>query len=199
MFAEKITDYYRGLIEKGKRDDPLARLVYFSEKENDVKAEELTDPIGDVRCQRCANGRLIHRYADRVLLLLTDRCAAHCRFCCRRGRLSTCDSDITAAELDETLRYIAGRKEVREVILSGGDPLSLADNRLLEIMSALRTTGVRSIRLHTRYPVYDPSRCAGFGEVAAQLDAIVVHVAHRREITPEFLEAARALRTASFS
>ncbi|MDD5677786.1 MAG: KamA family radical SAM protein [Kiritimatiellae bacterium] len=198
MLAEKITVYYRAQINSQDPDDPLAKMVIYSEKETKIKAGELDDPIGDGLYQRRANGRLIHRHADRALLLLTDRCAAHCRYCFRRKRVGWRAADITPDEFGEVLKYIAAHREIKEIILSGGDPLSLPDERLLEIINALKKAGSCSIRLHTRYPVYDPSRCKDFGRVAAQLDTIVVHVNHHREITTEFCRAAAVLRAAKF-
>jgi len=198
MFAEKITPYYRNLIDHNGPDGPLARMVRYSELERRVRPEEREDPIGDRRWQRGANGRLIHHYPGRALLLVTDRCAAHCRFCFRRDRLSGCSSDLTPEELAEACDYLAAHGGIHEVILSGGDPLSLADETLTAVIGALRKAGARSVRLHTRYPVYDPDRCESFGPVAAQLDVIVFHVNHRLEITAEFLRAARALRPARF-
>jgi len=198
MFVEKITPYYRNLIDHDGPDGPLARMVRHSELERRVRPEERTDPIGDGRWQRGANGRLIHHYPGRALLLVTDRCAAHCRFCFRRGRLSRFSSDLTPEELAAACAYLAAHGEIHEVILSGGDPLSLADETLTAVIGAVRKAGARSVRLHTRYPVYDPVRCESFGPVAAQLDTIVVHVNHRLEITAEFLRAAAALRRARF-
>ncbi|MDI9570675.1 MAG: radical SAM protein [Pseudomonadota bacterium] len=198
MFAEKITPYYRNLIDRICPDGPLASMVRHSDRERQIRPEERADPTGDGRWQRGANGRLIHHYPGRALLLVTDRCAAHCRFCFRRHRLSRPSPDLTTEELTEACAYLAAHGEIHEVILSGGDPLSLADEDLTAVIGAVRKAGARSVRLHTRYPVYDPARCEGFGPVAAQLDAIVVHVNHRLEITPEFLRAVRALRPARF-
>jgi lysine 2,3-aminomutase len=198
MLVEKVTPYYRSLINEGDRNDPLAAMVLFSERERDVRPEESPDPIGDVACQACANGRLIHRYPDRALLLVTNRCPAHCRFCFRRERLDTSAPDIDDQELNDVVEYVGQHKEIREVILSGGDPLSLPDGRLLGIIYKLRNAGVVSIRLHTRYPAYDPDRCRTIGRVAERLDAIVVHIAHQREITTEFRGAIARLRAARF-
>ena len=198
MFAEKDTPHYRSLIDRSAPDDPLQRMICFSELELVAKPGESDDPIGDERHQCCANGRLVHRYPDRVLLLVTDRCAAHCRYCFRRNRLSSSEADITAAEFAEALQYVIRHDEIREVILTGGDPLSLPDDHLLEIILSLKEIGVSSIRLHTRYPVYEPSRCDTFAQVARHLDIIVVHVNHHREVSPEFCRAATLLRAAPF-
>lgn len=198
MHDEKITAYYRSLIDFDDPNDPLARMVCFSDRETAMKPGESCDPIGDLAHSRCANGRLIHRYPDRALLLVSDRCPAHCRFCLRKRILSQGESEISDQELEEALRYIAGHKEIKEAILSGGDPLSLTNSRLIEIVEALKLrAGVNSVRIHTRYPVYDPSRCDDFKAVAARVDTFVLHVNHRREITPEFCRAASVLRESS--
>lgn len=198
MFLEKTTPYYLSLIDPLDPLDPLARQVRVSKEESLVRPGEQEDPIGDARHARCAGGRLIHRHPDRVLLLVTDRCAAHCRFCFRRERLCHDHMDITHEELREALRYLERHGEIREVILTGGDPLSLSDERLLEILGLIEGTGPRRVRLHTRYPVHDPSRCRSLGRVACRLGAVVVHVNHPREITPQFRAAAAVLREAPF-
>ncbi len=194
---EKITAHYRALINAADPEDPLARMVQWSPAETVVKDGELADPIGDARHQCGAHGRLIHRYPDRVLILVTDQCPAHCRFCFRRHQVGQGGAAISEWELAEVVRYISSRPGIREAILSGGDPLSLADGRLLEIIAALRTAaGVRAVRLHTRYPIYDPDRCRSLGSVAEQLDTVVVHVNHPREITAGFARAVSVLRAA---
>lgn len=198
MHDEKITAYYRSLIDFSNPDDPLARMVCFSDQETAVEPGESYDPIGDMVYSRCANGRLIHRYPDRVLLLVSEQCPAHCRFCFRKRVLGRDESEISDRELEDALRYIAGHKAIREAILSGGDPLSLANSRLIEIIEALKLrAGVGSVRIHTRYPVYEPSRCGDFRAVASRVDTFVIHVNHRREISPEFCRAISVLRESS--
>jgi lysine 2,3-aminomutase len=195
MLCEKTTSYYTSLIDSGDPSDPLGRMVSFSEEETNVRPGESDDPIGDRLHGRCASGRLIHRYPDRVLLLVTDRCPAHCRFCFRKRLVGNGRSDISDEELDQTIGYIAANPNITEVVLSGGDPLSLSNERLTEIIEALKdNAGIHSIRIHTRYPVYDPERCNGISDVASRTDVFVVHVNHAREITPEFHRAAKTLR-----
>lgn len=199
MLPEKITPYYRSLIRENDPSDPLARMVIFTDQESQTHPGECDDPIGDRTHARAANGRLIHRYRDRVLILVTDRCAAHCRFCFRRTVPGTRPPDITDQEIEEAMRYIALHENIHEVILSGGDPLALSNSRLLEIMDGLKSmAGERAIRIHTRFPVYDPERCNGFSTVASIVDTMVVHVNHPREITPAFCAAAAILKEASF-
>ncbi|OGV52725.1 MAG: hypothetical protein A2X49_16750 [Lentisphaerae bacterium GWF2_52_8] len=172
-------------------------MLRFSEEENNVQAGESQDPIGDRLHGCCANGRLIHRYPDRALLLVTDQCAAHCRFCFRRRKGELYKSEISGEEFAEALDYISSDAKIREVILSGGDPLSLSDGRLLEILDGLRSVSPPrqiAIRLHTRYPVYDPSRCESFSGLASRFDTIVLHVNHSRELSPAFSKAVAVLQ-----
>lgn len=199
MLPEKTTEYYRSLINENDPSDPLARMVLFTDQESKIRPGECDDPIGDRTHAHAANGRLIHRYKDRALLLVTDRCAAHCRFCFRRSVPGTRPPDITDRELEEAIRYIALHENIGEVILSGGDPLALSNSRLLEIIDGLKSiAGERTLRVHTRFPVYEPKRCDGFSVIAARVDTFVVHVNHPREITPAFRAAAAVLKEASF-
>ena len=195
MHSEKITAFYQALIKASEPSGPLARMVRISAEEQQVHAGECDDPIGDRAHARCAQGRLIHRYPDRVLLLVTDRCPAHCRFCFRKQRIEAGAGDVTDAELEAVVGYLGAHPAVKEVILSGGDPLSLSDSRLLEIVRILKGgAGVETLRIHTRYPVYEPARCAGLEAVAAQVDVFVLHVNHRRELSPDFGKAMAVLR-----
>jgi lysine 2,3-aminomutase len=199
MLTEKITSYYRSLIDPEDPFDPLLRMVNPSDEETEIKPGESDDPIGDIAHGRCANGRLVHRYPDRVLLLVTDRCPAHCRFCFRKRIVGKREEDISDQELEDSFRYISSDDKITEIILSGGDPLSIPDKRLREIIEGLKKNGgARKIRLHTRYPVYEPSRCEEFTSLACLVDTIVTHVNHSREITPAFRKAATVLHGATF-
>jgi len=188
MFPEKITAYYRSLFTGNIENDPLQRLVCRLPAEENRSPDESDDPTGD---SLFAHGKIIHRYPSRALLLLTGRCPAHCRFCFRRGQTARY-ADIDDEELTQACGYLREHEEIREIILSGGDPLSLPNSRLLEIIELLK--GVRRdllIRVHTRFPIYEPSRCIGFEAVAALVDVFVLHINHPREIT---LETRRALQ-----
>jgi lysine 2,3-aminomutase len=190
MFDEKTTDFYRELCG---RFPVLRRMVERSDEESVVRPEETGDPIGDTVHAVRAGGRLIRRYKDRALLLVTDRCAAHCRFCFR-GRMVGGGSDISPSELDDAAAYIKNDKDIKEVILSGGDPFSLTDRRLAEIIGVLKDgAGVRTVRIHTRFPVYEPARCVGADAASLRADVIVLHVNHSAEVTPEFRAAAANL------
>ena len=195
MLAVKLTDYYRSLIDWSDPADPLARMTQFSAAESaetpDAGAESADDPPPGSRISRV----LLHRYPDRALLLTTSRCAAHCRYCFRKARIEQREPDISDAELAEAAAYVAARPAIREIILSGGDPLALSNARLLTIIAAFRRIPqVHSVRLHTRFPVYQPARCDGLAEIARQINVFIVQVNHAREVTPRFIAAMARLR-----
>lgn len=195
MLAVKLTDYYRSLINWDDPHDPLARMVSFAEEERDWGPEETLDPIGDHAHGHGANRALIHRYPDRALLLVSSRCAAHCRYCFRKFRIEQGDADLSAAELTEAVAYVADHPQIRELILSGGDPLSLSNARLLDIVGRFRRIPhLHSVRVHTRYPVYQPARCDTLDAVAQQVEVFVVQVNHAREVTARFAQAMARLR-----
>lgn len=195
MLAVKLTDYYRALIDRDDPADPLARMVLFAEEENRWLPAERGDPIGDGAQGAGVNRILVHRYPDRALLLVTSRCAAHCRYCFRKPRIERGEADINDSELAEAAAYVAAHPEIREIILSGGDPLSLSNARLLEIIGRFRSIPhLRAVRVHTRFPVYQPARCDTLDEVAVRVDVFVVQVNHAREVTEAFVRAMARLR-----
>ncbi|MCF8054546.1 MAG: radical SAM protein [Deltaproteobacteria bacterium] len=182
-FPEKITPHYRSLFTKTE-EDPLKKMVCYSPLEEISTAEESDDPIGDGLFRK---GRLVHRHPNRALLLVTDRCAAHCRFCFRKGGMA--QGDITDGEIQHAVEYLRNNDAIEEVILSGGDPLALSNQRLLVIIRELKKTreGI-TIRIHTRYPVYEPSRCAEIAAIARHVAVFVLHINHPRELTPELAQ-----------
>ncbi|MEI7589748.1 MAG: KamA family radical SAM protein, partial [Deltaproteobacteria bacterium] len=192
MFPEKITTYYKSLINTKEPHDPLAKMVLYSSAEKNICANESADPIGD---GLYSQGRLIHRYHKRALLMVSGRCPAHCRFCFRRSLAREDMPDISNEEIDSAIKYLHTHCEIEEIIFSGGDPLSLSNIRLIEIVDAIRTIkSIHKIRIHTRYPVYDPSRCDDIDELASKIDVFVLHINHSREITPCFRQAIKNIR-----
>ena len=155
-YAVAVTPAVAELIDPADPADPIARQFLPQEAELDAQPGERPDPIGDDAHSPVTG--IIHRYPDRVLLKITHTCAVYCRFCFRRemvgpGGLKT----LTPAELDAALAYVAGRPEIWEVILTGGDPLVLSPRRLREAMERLATIDhVKVVRLHTRVPAVDP-------------------------------------------
>jgi lysine 2,3-aminomutase len=195
MLTVKLTEYYRSLIDWSDPDDPLARMTLFAEEEIGQTSPEDPEPTVDPPQGNPVSRVLIHRYPDRALLLTTSRCAAHCRYCFRKDRIERHEADLDDAELAEAVAYVAAHSSIREIILSGGDPLALPNARLLEIINAFRRIPhLGSVRVHTRFPVYQPARCNTLAEVAKQVDVFVVQVNHAREVTAQFVQAMAWLR-----
>ena len=140
---------------------------------------------------------LVHRYPDRVLLLVTDRCAAYCRFCTRSRLVSNAQDYNFHPELEEGLDYIERHSEVRDVLLSGGDPLLLSDNKLDSLLSRLRAIPhVEFIRIGTRIPIFLPQRITPeLCEVLKKHGPIwmSLHFNHPRECALEVKDACERL------
>jgi lysine 2,3-aminomutase len=177
------------------QSDPIAAQYVPTEKELTTLAYESTDPIGDTRY--LVTDRLVHHYADRALLLVSDRCATYCRFCFRRHFTGHGGGRISTEQLEDACRYLSSTRAVREILLSGGDPLMLSDRDLEQVVGRLKQVDSDYIiRICTRMPVVLPSRvtedCARmlgrFGSVWT-----VVHANHPRELTDEFRVGIRLL------
>ncbi len=193
-----VTPYYCGLARPDDPEDPIRRQFLPRLEELEVRPYELPDPLGEA-----ANGplpRLVRRYRDRALLLVTGRCGTYCRFCFRRHFASQAERDITPEELERAAAWIAERPEIEETILSGGDPLTLGDDRLVEVLESLRRARRGLVlRIHTRMPVVLPGRVTE--GLARRLGALrplwlVSQFNHPRELTPQSLEALERLAAA---
>src|SRR5258707_6253035 len=136
---------------------------------------------------------LVHRYPDRVLFLVTDRCAAYCRYCTRSRVVSGAGEQQLHTEFDAAINYIREHTEVRDVLLSGGDPLLFSDERLEHVLSQLRAIKhVEFLRIGTRIPIFLPQRITP--ELCAMLRKfhplfISIHSNHPRELTTEVRDA----------
>jgi len=157
-YAVALTPTVTRLIDPTDPADPIARQFVPDAAELIVTPDERADPIGD-HAHSPVEG-IVHRYPDRVLLKAVHVCPVYCRFCFRREMvgpqgLGTLDGDA----LDGAFAYIRERKEIWEVILTGGDPLVLSPRRLEEILRQLADIDhVKIVRFHTRIPVVDPLR-----------------------------------------
>ncbi|WP_407045981.1 KamA family radical SAM protein [Mesorhizobium abyssinicae] len=196
----RIPRPYLDLIDWNDPSDPIRAQVIPSPDELAEAEGELDDPIADHAYSPVP--RLTHRHADRVLLFPTYQCAVYCRFCFRKESLTAIGRGYTREALEEAFAYIEVHPEIREVILTGGDPLSLPDKALGEIRARIEAIPhVRLLRIHTRVPVALPSRITA-GLVGA-LDGrlmvtVVTHFNHPREITDATEAACRRLRQAGF-
>ena len=196
----RIPKAYLDLIDWNDPADPIRAQVIPSPDELVEQDGELDDPIADHEFSPVP--RLTHRHADRVLLFPTYQCAVYCRFCFRKESLTAIGRGYTREALEPALAYIADHPEIREVILTGGDPLSLPDKALAEIFARIEAIAhVRLLRIHTRVPVALPARITS-GLVAALqgrlMVTVVTHFNHAREITDATEVACRTLRQAGF-
>lgn len=184
-FFMLIPKFYLDLIDWYDLDDPLRKQVVTSNLEEKIYNYELQDPIGDHTHEPVPG--IVHRYPDRCLLMLTNICAVHCRFCFRKNLL-----DTNKADYDNALRYIQEHKELREIILSGGDPFMLTDYFLEKVIHDLNNIKhVKIIRFHTRTPPVFPARITPeFLRIISEAKGltIAIHINHPREITPAFIE-----------
>ncbi|MGC3997284.1 MAG: KamA family radical SAM protein [Anaeromyxobacter sp.] len=187
-----VTPYYASLMDPDHASCPVRMQSIPSPAEDEPAPGDLEDPIGE-EPHRPARA-VVHKYRDRVLFLAVDRCAVYCRHCTRRRITFTDDEaafDRTAVE--EGLAYVRSHPEVRDVIVSGGDPLTLADHRLEELLAGLRAIPhVQLLRVATRAPVTCPMRVTP--ELAAMLRRfaplfVITHFNHPKECTPEAAEA----------
>ena len=176
--------------------DPIARQFVPDGRELRRDPAEIDDPIGD-DAKSPVEG-LVHRYPDRVLIKLVAVCAVYCRFCFRRERVGPGSGRLGAAAFAAALAYVRERPKIWEVILTGGDPLTLSPRRIAEATEAIASIDhVRTLRWHTRMPVAAPERVdAAMARALASSDrtvVVAVHANHPRELTPEARAACRRL------
>ena len=143
----------------GDRSDPVARQFLPDIQELDIKPEEMGDPIGD-EAHSPVKG-LTHRYPDRCILHVTKTCEVYCRFCFRREAVGD-EGHLTEAEIIAALDYVAVNPQIREVVLTGGDPLVLSTRRIKDLVARIGAiASVETLRVHTRIPVVAPERVTG--------------------------------------
>lgn len=192
VFPLGITPYYASLIDADDPACPIRRQCVPRLEELERRFDELHDPLAEERDMRAPG--LTHRYPDRVLLYSTHVCAVYCRFCNRRRKVGSASSAPSRDDLAKAIDYIRRTPQVRDVLVSGGDPLSYSDARLDELLGELRSVPhVEIIRVATRNPATLPQRVTpALVDVLRKHHPIYVntHFNHPRECTPE---AERAL------
>jgi lysine 2,3-aminomutase len=193
-----VTPYYLSLINPDDSDDPIRKQAIPSIMEMTMGSLGAEDPLGE-REDTVVPG-LVHRYPDRVLLVLTDICPVLCRHCTRKREWRNGGWVLSPAEIKAIIDYISQHKAVRDIIISGGDPLTLSNRHLEDIISRIREIKhVEIIRIGTRFPVVLPQRIDN--ELCSMLAKygpiwLNTHFNHVREITPEAAEACdRLLRS----
>jgi lysine 2,3-aminomutase len=186
LFRIGLTPYYASLMDPAHASCPVRMQAIPRAAEADIRDEELRDPLGEDTHNPAPS--VVHKYPDRVLFLVVDRCGIYCRHCNRR-RLVGGDEPPTTADLEAGLEYIARTRRIRDVLLSGGDPLLLSTRRLGYLLGRLRAIPhVETIRIGTRLPVVCPMRIDA--ELVAMLRThhplfINTHFNHVKELTPE--------------
>ncbi|MBM4445804.1 MAG: KamA family radical SAM protein [Chloroflexi bacterium] len=182
-----VTPYYLSLINTYDPDDPIRKQAIPSFKEITLGSVGFEDPLGEKRDSVVPG--LVHRYQDRILMVLTDICPMFCRHCTRKREWHNGGWVRTPSEIKAMLDYIRKHKTIRDVILSGGDPLTLSTHRLEDVISKLRQIDhVEIIRIGTRFPVVLPHRVDD--ELCGMLSKygpiwLNTQFNHPREITPE--------------
>lgn len=200
-FPLRVPRGFAARMRKGDPLDPLFLQVWPAAREAEQAPGFIRDAVGDL--DSAHDDGVIHKYQGRVLLIATGACAVHCRYCFRRHFPY---SDVLAARdrWRPALAHIAADPSITEVILSGGDPLSLSDERLGELFEGIQAIPhLRRLRIHTRQPVVLPERVdAGLLKLLHSLSlktAMVLHVNHAQELDSAVEEACRALRMAGLT
>ncbi len=186
-FPVRWTRYYLDLADPTDPEDPIRRIAFPEGAELEPHPFDLADPVGEQG--RTPVPYVVRKHRDRAILLVTSRCHVYCRFCFRRSFPDGDHRDPSPQVLDDALRYLADERELREVILSGGDPLVLHDDELRGLIGRLSALPqLTHLRVHTRAPVHDPARITP-GLVAALASGlpmwVVTHFDHPREITEQ--------------
>ncbi len=193
-----ITPYYLSLINPDDPHDPVRKQCIPTGAETHQAAADLLDPLHED--EDSPTPGLTHRYPDRVLFLITDMCSMYCRHCTRRRFAGQTDNECGADRIEKALEYIEKTESVRDVLLSGGDALMVADKKLEYIISRLRAIPhVEIIRLGTRTPVVCPQRITP--ELCEMLKKyhpvwLNTHFNHPNEVTPESSRACEMLANA---
>ena len=197
-FRMAVTPYYLSLIDLNDPHDPIRKQAIPSVEELYFAPEESADSLHEDTDSPVKG--LTHRYPDRVLFLITDRCAAYCRHCTRRRLVGQTDNAMPKEQIDACIEYIRQHSEVRDVLLSGGDVFMQSDEMLEYIISSLRAIEhVEIIRLGTRTPVVMPQRITqNLCDMLKKYHPIWVnvHFNHPNEITPDSAAACARLADA---
>lgn len=192
-YAVAVTPHLLSLVDAGDPGDPVARQFRPAIEELVTLPQELSDPIGDGAHSPVAG--IVHRHPDRVLFKVVASCPVYCRFCFRREMIGPGkDNALSKEDFAAALAYIAAHPQIREVILTGGDPFILSPRRAAQIGQALGAIEhVKLIRWHTRVPVTDPDRVSNDFVAALHVPGAVtwvaLHANHAREFAPPAVRA----------
>ncbi len=193
--AMAITPHFFNLIDRDDPECPIRRQIIPRIEETWTSPYEMSDPCGEDSHMPVPG--LVHRYPDRVLFLVTDRCAAYCRYCTRSRVVSGAGEQELETDYEAAFRYLEEHTEVRDVLLSGGDPLLFSDGKLEKILSRLRQIEhIEFLRIGSRIPIFLPQRITpALCEMLQKYHPLFmsIHVNHPRELTIEVKEGLERL------
>ncbi len=199
-FRISITPYYAGLADLSAAHCPIKAQAIPSAKEAEFMDSDMADPLEEDRDSPVPG--LTHRYPDRVLLMVTDVCSMYCRHCTRRRLVSQTDHHIDSTHFRDAIQYIKNHKEIRDVVISGGDPLIMSDAKIEAVLKELRAIAhIEIIRIGTRTPVVLPMRIThSLIKMLRKYHPIYIstHFNHAKEITPESTKACTMLADGGF-
>lgn len=198
LFPLRVPQSYLARIKKGDPNDPLLRQVLPLDYEAEKVEGYSDDPVGDLASQKIPG--LLHKYKGRALLITSAACGIHCRYCFRRN-FPYNDAKPSQNQWQEPLTYLATQPQINEIILSGGDPLSLSDEKLDYLLTELeKIPHIKTLRIHTRLPVVIPQRVTepliNRLSTSPLKKVVVVHVNHAHEIDNSVIAAMSRLRGA---
>jgi len=189
--ATSVTPHYFNLIHPTDPDCPMRRQVIPRIEETFTDPSEMSDPCGEDSHMPVPG--LVHRYPDRVLFLVTDRCASYCRYCTRSRVVSGVSDQKLETQWDMAIEYLKRSPQVRDVLLSGGDPLLFSDGKLEKLLSKLHAIPhIQFVRIGSRIPIFLPQRITP--ELCTMLKKfhplfISIHTNHPSELTSEVRDA----------
>jgi EF-P beta-lysylation protein EpmB len=197
LFPMRVPRSFAARMEKGNALDPLFLQVFTSQKEFDTAENFSTDPLQEHSNQQAG---ILHKYQNRLLLLVRGGCAVNCRYCFRR-HFPYSDNHLNKQEWQQALTYIADNPQIDEVIYSGGDPLMAKDDFLAWLTSQIENiTHVKRLRIHSRLPVVIPSRITTelmtWFTQSRLKPVMVLHVNHVNEIDNQLARAMQKLKDA---
>lgn len=192
-FILNLPERLAAKIKKATLNDPILRQFVPLIEETENPLGFVSDPVCDVDFKKTS--RLLQKYQGRALLVTTGACAMHCRYCFRQNY----DYQVSSKEFGEELRLIEEDSSLHEVILSGGDPLSLSNDRLRELLISIDAIPhIKKIRFHTRFPIGIPERIdEGFLQLLSEIKAqvwFVIHSNHPLELDADVCQALKKVR-----
>lgn len=185
MFPFSVTPYYLSLLDLADPDDPIRKTCIPRIEENLFSVGEAIDPLGEDNTSPVPS--IVHRYPDRVLFLVTNFCSVYCRYC-TRSRIVGGHEGAQDSHWEQAFSYLEQHPEVRDVVVSGGDPLTLSDDRLAYLLGRLRNIPhIEIIRIGTKVPFVLPQRITpALVKMLKRFQPLYlnIHATHPREITP---------------